>query len=142
MSHRVLIADGDAARAAELSSAFTRAGLVPRVAHHGASALEAALAEPPDAIVLQIDLPLIEGPRLEGILRANPRTRGIRSVFLADQEAQAERSDLGGQVVPPPCHPELVVACVRSALGDLHAPQNAKDVAAEEESKASSRSSR
>jgi DNA-binding response OmpR family regulator len=118
VNRRVLIADGDAARAAEIASACSAAGLVPRVVHHGAKALEAALAEPPDVIVLQIDLPLIEGPRLEEILRANPRTHEVRSIFLADQEAQAERMDLGGQVVPPPCQPDLVVACVRTALGE------------------------
>lgn len=118
MSARVLIADGDATRAAEAATACTGAGLVPRVVHHGAGALESALSETPDVIVLQIDLPLIDGQRLQQILRANPRTREVAFVFLADQEAHAQRTDLGGQVVPPPCSAELVLGCVRAALGE------------------------
>jgi len=118
VSGRVLIADGDAQRAAGLASACSGAGLVPRVAHHGADALEAALANPPDVLILQLALPLIDGPRLKQILSSNPRTCELRYVFLADQEAQAERNDLGGQVVPPPCEPDLVVGCARTAMGN------------------------
>ena len=118
MSARILIADGDAARAAETATACTHAGLVPRVVHHGADALESALAETPEVVVLQLDLPLIDGHRLQQILRANPRTRELAFVYLADQEAHAQRTDLGGQVVPPPCSAELVLGCIRSALGE------------------------
>ncbi len=128
MSGRVLIADGDAGRAADLAAACSSAGLVPRVVHHGAAALETTLAETPDLLILQIDLPLIEGARLEQILRANPRTRQLRYLFLADHEAQAERSDLGGQVVPPPCDPDLVVGCVRTAIGDRGIREDAAQV--------------
>lgn len=118
MSARVIIADGDVERAQAIARLCGERGLACQLASHGAALLEMALAEVPDAVVCQLALPLIEGPRLAAILRANPRTRGVAFVFLADGPADVERTDLGGQVVPVPVDPALVVGCVQTALGE------------------------
>jgi CheY-like chemotaxis protein len=114
---RVLVADGDVDRARAVAAALSTRGLTCRTASHGAQALESALAEVPDAVVCQLDLPLIDAPRLEAILRANPRTRGVAWVFLADHAADRERPGLPGTLVPAPATPELVAGCVLTALG-------------------------
>jgi CheY-like chemotaxis protein len=114
---RVLIADGDAERGRRIAAACTERGLVCRVTTHGAAALEVALGEVPDALVAQLSLPLIEGPKLAAILRANPRTQGIAVVFLGDRSDDAERHGVVGQVVPPPVEPAVVAGCVQTALG-------------------------
>ena len=88
MSSRVLIADGDAQRGRAIAEACGQRGLVCRVTTHGAAALEAALAEVPDALVCQLGLPLIDAARLAAILRANPRTERVRLVFLADRPGE------------------------------------------------------
>ncbi len=117
MKERILIADGDAERGRKVAAACTERGLVCRVTTHGAAALEVALSEVPDALVAQLDLPLIEGGKLSAILRANPRTQGIAVVFVGDRSDDPERHGVVGQVVPPPAEPDVVAACVQSALG-------------------------
>ncbi len=117
MKERILIADGDAERGRQIAAACTDRGLVCRVTTHGAAALEVALSEVPDALVAQLDLPLIEGSKLAAILRANPRTQGMAVVFVGDRSDDAERHGVVGQVVPPPAEPDVVAACVQAALG-------------------------
>jgi CheY-like chemotaxis protein len=116
-SGRVLVADGDAERGRSIAAACQARGLDCRLVAHGAAALEAALGDLPDLLVCQLQLPLIEGPRLVAILRANPRTRDTRVLFVGDQAADAERRDLPGDVVPAPAEPDVVAACALSALG-------------------------
>lgn len=122
MSRRVLVADGDSGRADTIARAFSEQGFSVRTVAHGAAALEAALEDVPDAVVCQLDLPLITGFRLAAILRANPRTRAAKLVYLGDTSADAERRDLGGPVLVPPVHPGAVLTCVEAELGE--APEN------------------
>lgn len=77
-----LIADGDLDRGKAIAEACATRGLVTRFAAHGAEALEAALADPPDVVVAALGLPLIDAPQLAGILRANPRTQAVRFVVV------------------------------------------------------------
>ena len=52
MTGRVLVADGDVDRARAVAEALAAHGLTCRTASHGAQALESALAEVPDAVLL------------------------------------------------------------------------------------------
>jgi len=88
----ILIADADRERARSLASELEPLGFAVSFAENGAGALEAALAELPDALVAGHDLPLIDAKRLAEILRANPRTRGIRLIYLGPG-AEAQRSE-------------------------------------------------
>ncbi len=78
----ILIADGNAARAERVADVLKSAGHRCCVAPHGAAALEVALANPPRVVVAQVDLPLIDAAKLAEIMRANPRTRAVRFLFL------------------------------------------------------------
>jgi len=118
VSRRVLLADGNAGRSNAIAQVFSDHGFSVRAVDQGAAALEAALAEVPDAVVCQLDLPLIAGSRLAAILRANPRTRDTKLVYLGDGPADAERRDLGGPVLVPPIQPGAVLTCVEAELGD------------------------
>ena len=89
MSARVLVADGDTTRAGKIEQACAQRGFATRIVHQGAAALEAALAEVPDVVVCQLALPLIDGSRLAGILRANPRTRDAKLVYLGERPTDA-----------------------------------------------------
>jgi len=88
----ILIADADRTRARSLAAELAPLGFGVSFAETGASALETALAELPDALVAGHDLPLIDAKRLAEILRANPRTRSIRLVYLGPG-ASAQRGD-------------------------------------------------
>jgi CheY-like chemotaxis protein len=78
----ILIADADRERAQRLGAALAERGFAVSYAEQGAAALEAALSEVPDVVVATDRLPLIDARRLAEILRANPRTRSVRLVYL------------------------------------------------------------
>jgi CheY-like chemotaxis protein len=78
----ILIADGNPGRGQRVAHVLEAAGHECRVAPHGAAGLEIALSERPTVVVAQIDLPLVDATKLAEILRANPRTRSVRFVFL------------------------------------------------------------
>jgi CheY-like chemotaxis protein len=94
MTDLILIADGDRVRGARIATTLEAAGHRCSVASQGAAALEIALAEQPRLIVAQADLPLVEAGKLAEILRANPRTRSARFLFLGVDPART--GDLGG----------------------------------------------
>jgi CheY-like chemotaxis protein len=128
----VLIADGDQKRAQRIAEACGARGLQARVTSHGAAALELALAELPAVLVAQLDLPLIDGPKLAEILRANPRTQPTRVLFVSEHAAAAARKDLPGRLLPAPVDPDEVAASVQSSLAERSgAPTPAVDAGAE-----------
>jgi len=104
----VLIADGDFQRGKRLGAACEQLGLGANVATHGAAALEIALSKPPSVLIAQLGLPLIDGAQLGEILQANPRTRAIGVIYLADNAAEAERKPAGGEIVGPSIDSEAV----------------------------------
>jgi len=89
---RILIADFDALRLKTLAAACESHGHQVVRAPHGAAALELALEEPPDVVVCPVDLSVIDGSRLEEILRGNPRTRHASFTFLVKDEMDAPMS--------------------------------------------------
>jgi len=112
----VLIADGDHQRAKRLAAVCANLDLETRVATHGATALEIALAEPPEVLVVQLGLPLIDGVQLGGILHANPRTNSVELIFLADAEAEAAQTELDGEVVAPPADLDALARRVQTLI--------------------------
>ncbi len=107
---RVLLADFDSARAKRHSEACVARGYVVDGARHGASALELALERVPDVVVCPVDLPVIDGERLAGILRGNPRTRHASFVFLVKDELDAPMAiDPRDGTVVDPWHDEDVL---------------------------------
>ncbi|MFK7897245.1 MAG: DUF4388 domain-containing protein [Myxococcota bacterium] len=78
----ILIADGNVQRGQRVYQALEAAGHICRFVQHGAAALEVALSETPTVLVAQADLPLVDASKLAEILRANPRTRSARFLFL------------------------------------------------------------
>jgi DNA-binding response OmpR family regulator len=100
----VLIADGDLGRGQRVATELEAAGHVCRIAPNGAGALEIALAESPKLIITRKDLPLFDSGKLAEILRANPRTRATRFLFLgAEREAESKGRafrGIGDEVLP------------------------------------------
>jgi hypothetical protein len=112
----VLIADGDFQRGKRLAAACEQVGLAASVATHGAAALEIALATPPSVLIAQFALPLIDGAQLGGILQANPRTRSVGVIYLADNAIEAARKLVGGEIVGPLIDSEAVARRVQSLV--------------------------
>jgi len=118
LSGRVLIADGNSERGKAIAEACSARGIDCGVEIHGAAALEAALVELPALLVAQVELPLIEGPQLGAILRANPRTEHTGLLLVCDRAADAARCEPGLELMRPPFEPEDVATRVVELLDE------------------------
>jgi CheY-like chemotaxis protein len=125
VSERALIADGDSERGRAITEACSARGIACTLAVHGAEALESALGELPDAVIAQLGLPLIDGPTLAAILRANPRTQDIDLLFVGDRPTDADRSDLRGDVISPPIDPDQVARRLQLMLAQRNRDRSA-----------------
>lgn len=67
------------------------AGYDVRIARNGLEALRAVTAEPPDAIVLDINLPLLNGDDLCRQIRQDPRTADIPVIFVTAESEERVR---------------------------------------------------
>lgn len=87
----------------------------------GAEGVELAQAHPPDAILLDVMMPVLDGPSTLAQLRADARTRNIPVVFLTAKARPAERDRLRdlavAGVLSKPFDPLTLASEVRSALG-------------------------
>lgn len=87
----------------------------------GEEAIEAALSGQPDAILLDVMMPGMDGPATLAALRSDERTRGIPVVFLTAKvrPSEIERlSDLGAAaVLSKPFDPMGLATEISAALG-------------------------
>ncbi len=64
MNLRLILADDEAPTARVMSLALTKQGFDVEVCHDGAEALKAVLANPPDVLVTDIEMPVMTGQEL------------------------------------------------------------------------------
>lgn len=107
MSRLVLIADARAERADRLREACAVRGYATRTVSHGAAALETAVREAPEVLVAVGPLELIGADKLVEILRANPRTRRTRFVFVGDAPGRSAE-EFGAISLPLDADPDEV----------------------------------
>ena len=92
MSWRVLVVDDDEAiREVAQTSLELVAGWQVDVAASGVEALRLAAANPPDAILLDVMMPSMDGPTTVARLHDDLRTREIPIVLLTAKVQPAER---------------------------------------------------
>lgn len=118
---RVLIVDDedDIRRIASLSLSRVGGMEVTDVAS-GAAAFASAMADPPDAVLLDVMMPILDGPGTLAALRANPKTSRIPIVFLTAKAMQPEierLKALGAQgVLTKPFDPMTLPGLLRGIL--------------------------
>src|SRR5438093_5293135 len=105
-----------------LRLALERAGFRVRDVADGEAALEAVARQRPDLILLDIDLPGIDGFAVCQRLKADPSTKGIRILMLTAMSEDADRQR-GLQVgadgyVAKPFAPFALLARIRAALAE------------------------
>jgi CheY-like chemotaxis protein len=92
MSRRVLVVDDDdAIREVTRTSLELVAGWRVDTASSGHEALRLSSADPPDAILLDVMMPAMDGPTTFARLRDDPRTRGVPVVLLTAKVQPVER---------------------------------------------------
>jgi len=117
---RILIAEDDPGVQRIITVALEKAGLQVVAAKDGAEAYEKAVALLPDAIVLDIALPKMDGLTVCKKLRALPKTAHIPVGFLTAQVGKGtyqEAMNAGSLLfMPKPFKPEKLVSFVNLLL--------------------------
>lgn len=94
----------------------------------GQECIEKATADPPDAIILDVQMPQMDGPSTLRKLQENERTRSIPVVFLtakADTGDLLPYLDLGAKgILNKPFEPMNLVSEVAKLLGEAWPPRD------------------
>jgi DNA-binding response OmpR family regulator len=118
---RVLIADDDKLIHGVLGFFMEQAGFEVRSAYDGRRALEIAIAEQPDILLLDGMMPQMDGFAVLQAWRNHPQLAKIPVVMLSGEKDLVNRADaLGGGAVEylsKPFSPDAVVALVRQYAG-------------------------
>jgi CheY-like chemotaxis protein len=122
MPHRILIIDDeDDIREVAAMSLETVAGWEVMVANSGAQGLTRAATYKPDAILLDVMMPGMDGPTTFRELRKNPVTAKIPVLFLTAKVQATDRrrfADLGiHAVLVKPFDPLTLSTQIANALG-------------------------
>lgn len=116
----VLIVDDKPENISLLSSMLTREGYAVRAAISGPMALMAAVAAPPDIILLDVNMPEMDGYDVCKRLKADPRTADIPVIFisvLGGLDDKVAAFDAGAvDYITKPFHLQEVLARVGTQL--------------------------
>ena len=116
---RILMVD-DIAANIKILSAILKHEYDILVATNGSDALEIALVEQPDVILLDVMMPDMDGYEVCSRLKADPRTHDIPVIFISamnEVEDEARGLEVGGlDYITKPINPAIVKARVRIHL--------------------------
>lgn len=120
-NRRLLVVDDEAAiRIILKASLELTAKWAISVAASGQEGMSMAKAEQPDAILLDVMMPNIDGITLFYQLKEQPTTQHIPVIFLTAQAREVERKQLealGVGVILKPFEPEKIANQIRGLLG-------------------------
>ncbi|MDG9728932.1 response regulator [Ignatzschineria sp. RMDPL8A] len=106
----ILIIDDSATARITIKKLVEELGHSPILANNGLLALEVALQEMPDLILLDLSMPVLDGPQVLSILKRHPKTAHIPIAILSGKEEASEMiraKSLGAiDFVKKPCSPE------------------------------------
>lgn len=122
MPSRVLLAEDEPHIIELLRFILGRAGHEVRSEIDGAAALNAALEDPPDVMILDVMLPVIDGFELLRRLRADPKGQRVPVIMLTakgqrEDRETAERLRVDVFMTKPFSNAELVATVDRLARG-------------------------
>lgn len=117
----VLVADDEADNRAIMAAVLAATGFRVLEARDGAEAVEAALRERPDLILLDMAMPVMSGWEAARRLKGMEQTRAIpilafTAFALAGDELKAREAGCEGYVAKP-CVPADVVRTIRETIG-------------------------
>ena len=115
---RILVADDDEQMRRLLKMVLEREGYIVEEARDGLDALEHVETRPPDLILLDVDMPRLDGFGVLEELRARVHTAALPVVMLTGRiESEGDALDLGAQdFLAKPVQPSALKARVRAVL--------------------------
>lgn len=122
MVKRVLLAEDEPNIVESLRFLLERAGFEVSVRSNGREALELALSEAPDVVVLDVMLPALDGFEILRRMRADPRGRAVPVIMLtakgqSEDRATALESGADRFITKPFANAEIVRAVSEAADG-------------------------
>ncbi len=128
---RVLLVDDDPGALELIGSALSRAGLEVKTASNGQQALSAIAREVPDAVMLDLMMPQMDGVTFLQNLRANPLYRGLPVIVITGKDLTRDEreqlSDLASTVVRKGEHmPDELLDVLRSYFTLEEQPEEAR----------------
>ncbi|MES2128772.1 MAG: response regulator, partial [Pseudomonadota bacterium] len=123
---RVLLAEDNALNQQVASELLQDAGLVVEIANNGREAVAMALAQPYDIILMDMQMPEMDGVEATRLLRAEARLSGLPIVAMTANAMQSDR-DLcieAGMIdfVTKPIEPEQLFGALLRAIAPRHVP--------------------
>jgi two-component system cell cycle response regulator DivK len=121
MTKRILLVEDTEDNRQIIRDLFEAAGYALIEAQDGAAGVEAALRERPDLILMDIQLPVMDGYEATRRIKADPGTRSIpiiavTSYALSGDEARTRAAGCDGYIAKP-FSPRVLLAKVREFLG-------------------------
>jgi len=86
----ILIIDDDELLTAVVALKFARAGHTVRTARNGSEGLALAHERRPDAVLLDVMMPVMTGPETLGRIRMEPTLDGVPVIILSARESQSD----------------------------------------------------
>jgi chemosensory pili system protein ChpA (sensor histidine kinase/response regulator) len=118
---RVLVVDDSVSMRTALASMLSHAGYDVHVARDGFDALGLLLESLPQAIILDLEMPRLDGFELLKVLRGAPQFAGVRIVVLTSKASERHREQaraLGAdEYLIKPCPDSILLATIQRMLG-------------------------
>lgn len=122
LAPRVLVVDDSVTIRQTLEHTLRRGGFEVQVARDGIEALEMMRESLPRVVVLDIEMPRLDGFEVLSILRDSPQLNGVRVVMLTSRAAEKHKEHafkLGAQAyLIKPCPQETLIDTVRGLLAE------------------------
>jgi DNA-binding response OmpR family regulator len=118
---RILVVDDELGLADVLAATLSDVGYAVDTAANGVQGLELlAKEEPPDLVILDCMMPLLDGPGMLAAMRADPRVAGIPVVMMSAMPEATVRGRCGSYTMflRKPFDFDTVVGAVRACLSE------------------------
>ena len=110
---RVLLVDDSADLREMWRLWLTSWGFTVEEAENGAEAVKKAFARPPDLILIDLAMPVLDGKATLEVLDANPITARVPVLAMS---AQLDAGGVAGRFLPKPADPDQLLAHIRATL--------------------------
>jgi DNA-binding response OmpR family regulator len=122
MAPRVLVVDDSISIRRSLEQVLNHAGFEVQLARDGIEALEMMLTSLPHVVVLDIEMPRLDGFELLSILHGSPQFEGVRVAILTSRATDKHReraASLGASAyLVKPCPAETLIETVRTLVAE------------------------
>lgn len=91
MSNRILIVDDQPELAGMMADMLNDAGYTTRIFDNGHEAIAEIHADPPDLLLLDVNMPGLDGFEVAALLKADPSTATIPIIMVSAQDGRGSR---------------------------------------------------